>query len=167
MEDEQIIKETVSALNNLTDKNNSILRAIGIIVYNRIAQFELKKQKKIIVTIKKSSELKLSPQMVYDSYRMVRTFPKLADPEFQLPEGITITHFFECSRYKLMSGAHQIVIENALANNLSVNQMKKDIVNYKEVKTFVEKERIELLRALMIKLKTKTLEELKQIYVSL
>lgn len=160
MDIDEVSKKVVSELNNLNEKNNSILRAIGVVVFNRINEFDLKKQRKIIVTIKKSSELKLSPQMVYDAYRMVRTFPDLASDKFSLPKNITISHMFEASRFKFSPEALKLVMEDVSENAWSISRMKEEIRAAKSAIPISMKERLDKLKIIREKLKPLTNEQL-------
>jgi len=152
-------KELLKELNSVEIKQGTMYGLVGGAIHKYLTQIDAKKQRKVIAEIKKSEDLKLSPQFVYDCYRMVTKFPETAEEGFEVPVGLTMSHYFELSRYKLSPGVLPIILENC--NGKSVNYLKEEVKKYREEKG-VDIERESLLAKVRAKVNKLDIEQLRK-----
>jgi hypothetical protein len=162
------IKEVIDELNKLETTTSSLTLNVGRIMYGYLKTIDAKKQRKVVSEIKKADELKLNHQLVYDCYRMISKFPDMADKEFKLLPNLSITHYFEISRYKLDNGVAYLILQESSDLNESVAKMKiraraakEELIEPSDI------ERKEVLTEIYKKLKLRTLPELKEILTKL
>ena len=162
------LKEVIDQLNKLEETSSSLTLNVGRVMYSYLKTIDAKKQRKVVSEIKKADELKLSHQLVYDCYRMINKFPEMASPEFRLLPNLSMTHYFEISRYKLNNGVAYLILQESSDLNESVSQMKTRIRAAKsELIEPSDIERKEVLTEIYKKLKLRNLSELKQILTKL
>ena len=151
----------VDKLNEFDERSSSVMRSVGVVIFEQASQLGFKEQRKLVKTIKNSNALKLSPQFVYDCYRMVRKFPDMMKQDWKPLPNTTLSHHFEISRYKLTPGTEIQIIQDASDNNWSVREMKDEIRKYKQItETDIDKFRKSLMKHIYALLKQKSNEEL-------
>ena len=156
---ETIGKDFIKELNEVEINQGSMYCAVGNIIHKHLEKVDAKKQRKVISEIKKSEQLKLSPQFVYDCYRMIKKFPEMAQENWKPLEGLTPTHYFEISRYKLDTSIAHIVLSNVAGG--SIRDMKSEVGNYREEKG-VNTERESLLAKVRAKVSKLDIEQLRK-----
>ena len=156
------LKEVIEKLNSLETSTTTNTLKVGRIVFDYLKTIDAKKQRTVINELKKANELKLSPQFVYDCYRMLNKFPEMADPNFKVLENLSITHYFELSRYKLNPNVVYIILAESSSNGESVSQMKERIKLAKSELTKPEEtEKKEILAKIYPILRKKPVSELR------
>lgn len=146
---EEIANTIVQELNHYESDNTSVARTVGKIVHEYASKLNEAGQRKLVKTIKESKDLKLSPQFVYDCYRMFKKFPDMASASWSPMPNLSLSHYFEAARYKMSNGGMLAFITEASDLKYSIREMKDTISKDKASSLSVSEKETKELRGEM------------------
>jgi len=156
-----IVEEIVEELNKFEAHKGSDARNIGVIVVSKLKSLEFKEQDRLLSLIKKSDKLKVSPQFAYECSRMVNKFREMLEDDWKPLENLSISHYFELSRYKIDQQMLNTIIKDASEEAWSIRQMKDRVKEYKGDLAPEDRKRKELFKRSYAVQKKMTNEELQ------